>query len=162
MIKKYIKGNKERSAEVIKALEELGGENKLNLGGKDYNCLYYIREDSVLDAISKSSFAGKIMQECFEELELIELPKANFNFVIKDPKQIYWFRATEDDTKNQALLDKLYDLVGINKTWIRVSEGIVYFNPLKNLTIFYPKQYVNSSVECTIAMMIGKELVIEQ
>lgn len=42
MIKKYIKGNKERGAEVIKALEELGGKNKLNLNGKDCNCLYYI------------------------------------------------------------------------------------------------------------------------
>lgn len=158
MIKKYIKGNKERGAEVIKALEELGGKNKANFNGEDCNCLYYIREDSVIDVLQESFFAGAIMQECFEEIKLPE----QFNIVIKEPKQIYWFRATKDDTKNQALFDKLYSLVDINKRDIRVDDGIVYFNPLKNSIIFYPNQYVTSSIECTIAMMIGKEIVIEQ
>lgn len=159
MIKKYIKGHELRGTEVIKALEELGGLNKLNLNGKDYNCLYYIREDSVIDILHKSLFVGKMMQECFEEIKLPEQPK--FNVVIKEPKQIYWFRATKDDTKNQALFDKLYSFIGINKCDMRVDDGIVCFNPLKNSTMFYPNQYVTSSIECTIAMMIGKELVIE-
>lgn len=158
MIKKYIKGNEKRGAEVIKALEELGGENKLNLSGKDCNRLYYIREDRMIDVVNKSFFAGKIMQECFEEIILPE----KLNIAIKEPKQIFWFRTTKDDTKNQALFDKLYELVGINKRDVKFDDGIVYFNPLKNSTMFYPKQYVNSSIECTIAMMIGKELVIEQ
>lgn len=158
MIKKYIKGNAQRGAEVIKALEDLGGENKTNLSGKDSNCLYYIREDSVMDVVAKSLFAGKIMQEFFEEIVLPE----KLNIVVKEPKQIYWFRTTKDDTKNQALFDKLYELIDVNKRDIKFDDGIVCFNPLKNSTMFYPKQYVNSSVECTIAMMIGKELVIEQ
>lgn len=162
MIKKYIKGNKERGAEVIKALEELGGKNSIPLSGTDCNCLYYIREDSVIDVLHKSFFTGKIMQECFEELELIELPKANFNFVIKDPKQIYWFRATEDDTKNQALLDKLTDITGIDRLHTKLSNGTMYYNPLTNSVIFYPFSCRTPSIECTIAMMIGKELVIEQ
>lgn len=157
MIKKYIKGNKERGAEVIKALEELGGENRMNLNGEVFNSIYYIREDNVIDILSKSYFAGKIIQECFEEIKLPE----KLNIAIKEPKQIYWFRATKDDTKNQALFDKLYSFIGINKRDIRVDEGIVYFNPLKNSIMFYPNQYVTSSIECTIAMMIGKELVIE-
>lgn len=158
MIKKYIKGNEKRGAEVIKALEELGGENKLNLSGKDCNCLYYIRENNMIDVLRESFFAGKIMQECFEEIILPE----KLNIAIKEPKQIFWFRTTKDDTKNQALFDKLYELVGINKRDVKFDDGIVCFNPLKNSTMFYPKQYVNSSIECTIAMMIGKELVIEQ
>lgn len=158
MIKKYIRGNKNRGAEVIKALEELGGENRINLNGEDFNAIYYIREDGMIDVLYKSFFTGKLVQECFEEIKLSE----KLNIVIKEPKQIYWFRATKDDTKNQALLDKLYSFIGINKRNIRVDEGIVYFNPLKNLIMFYPNQFVTSSIECTIAMMIGKELVIEQ
>lgn len=103
MIKKYVKGHDLRGAEVIKALEELGGINKINLRGNSLNCLYYIRQDNVIDSLSEVLFAGKIMQECFEEIKLPE----QFSVAIKEPKQIYWFRATEDDVKNQALLDKL-------------------------------------------------------
>lgn len=159
MIKKYIRGNKERGAEVIKALEELGGKNKLNLHGKDYNCLYYIREDSVIEVLHESSFAGKMMQECFEEIKLSEQPK--FNVVIKEPKQIYWFRATKDKAKNKALFDKLCDFVGSDKYCIDVSDGIVYFNLSRNAITYCDENYFNPSIECTIAMMIGKELVIE-
>lgn len=161
MIKKYIRGNKKRGAEVIKVLEELGGKNTCKFSGKDEDCFYYINADNIITFVKTPAFKS-IIQECFEELELIELPKPNFNFVIKEPKQIYWFRATEDKAKNQALFDKLCDLVGLDKCYIDVSDGIIYFNPLKNSIIFYPKQYITSSVECTIAMMVGKELVIEQ
>lgn len=158
MIKKYIKGNKERGAEVIKALEELGGKNRLKYRGEYENSLYYITAENIIEFAQITSNTGSIIQECFEEIKLPE----QLNIVIKEPKQIYWFRATKDDTKNQALLDKLYSLVGINKRDIRVDDGIVCFNPLKNSIMFYPNQYVTSSIECTIAMMVGKELVIEQ
>lgn len=159
MIKKYIKGNKERGAEVIKALEELGGKNKLNLNGKDCNCLYYIKEDSVIEALHKFFFTGKMMQECFEEIKLPEQPK--FNVVIKEPKQIYWFRATKDKAKNKALFDKLCDFVGSDKYCIDVSDGIIYFNTSKNVITYCVENHINSSIECTIAMMVGKELVIK-
>lgn len=156
MIKKYIKGNGQRGAEVIKALKELGGKNSTNLTGKFSNCFYYIKEYNEIDIANESSTFGKLMQEYFEEIKLPE----QHNVAIKEPKQIYWFRATEDDAKNQALFDKLCDLVGINKTWIRVGDGIVYFNPFGDGTSFCPNNIV--SEECTIAMMVGKELVIEQ
>lgn len=158
MIKKYVKGHEQRGAEVIKALEELGGKNNTNLSGGFTNCVYYINEDNEIDVLNESSISGKLIQEYFEEIKLPE----QFDSVIKEPKQIYWFRATKDDTKNQALFEKLCDLVGINKTWIRVSEGIVYFNPSRDATSFCPNQNVGSSIECAIVMMIGKELVIEQ
>lgn len=158
MIKKYIRGNKERGAEVIKALEKLGGKNKANFNGEDCNCLYYIGEDSVIDALQKSFFAGAIMQECFEEIKLPE----RYNVAIKKPKQIYWFRTTKDKAKNKALFDKLRDLVGGDKYCIDVSDGIIYFNPSKNIITYRAESHINSSIECTIAMMVGKELVIEQ
>lgn len=157
MIKKYIKGNEQRGAEVIKALEELGGENKINLDGKDFYCFYYIREDNVIDLVQDFTTFGNIIQECFEEIKLPE----QLNIVVKEPKQIYWFRATEDDAINQALFDKLCDLVGINKRGTSVRDGIVYFHPLRNATLFCPNNMIYTPIECTIAMMIGKELVIE-
>lgn len=158
MIKKYIRGNKERGAEVIKALEELGGINRINLNGEDFNSIYYVREDGMIDVLSKSFFAGKLVQECFEEIKLSE----KLNITIKEPKQIYWFRATKDKAKNKALFDKLCDLVGSDKYCIDVSGGIIYFNPSRNVITYCVENHINSSIECTIAMMVGKELVIEQ
>ena len=158
MIKRYIKGNKERGAEVIKALEELGGENKLNLYGKDCNCLYYIREDSVIEALHKSLFSGKMMQECFEEIKLPEQPKPRFNAVVKEPKQIYWFKATEDEAKNQALLDKLSELSGHSDISLMTSrKSCIYFNECDKIVCYDIDNKLSR-----MAMMIGKELVIEQ
>lgn len=149
MIKKYIKGNKERGAKVIKALEELGGKNKANFNGEDCNCLYYIREDGVIDVIQKSFFAVAIMQECFPE---------QFNIVVKEPKQIYWFRATEDEAKNQALLDKLSELSGHSDISLMTSKkSCIYFNECDKIVCYDIDNKLSR-----MAMMVGKELVIEQ
>lgn len=154
MIKKYIKGNKERGAEVIKALEELGGTNRANFNGEDCNCLYYIREDNVIDVLNKSFFAGKMMQECFEE---IKLPK-QFNIVVKESKQIYWFRATEDEAKNQALLDKLSELSGHSDISLMTSrKSCIYFNECDKIVCYDIDNKLSR-----MAMMVGKEIVIEQ
>lgn len=154
MIKKYIKGNKERGAEVIKALEELGGKNKANFNGKDCNFLYYIREDSVIHVLHKSFFAGKMMQECFEEIKLPE----QFNIVVKEPKQIYWFQATEDEAKNQALLDKLSELSGHSDISLMTSrKSCIYFNECDKIVCYDIDNKLSR-----MAMMVGKELVIEQ
>lgn len=157
MIKKYIKGNKERGAEVIKALEELGGKNTLNLNGGYTSCFYHISAKGIIELTQISSTFGEAIQECFEEIKLPE----RHNVVIKEPKQIYWFRATEDNAKNQALLDKLTDITGIDRLHTKLSNGTMYYNPLKNSAIFCPFSCSTPSIECTIAMMIGKELVIE-
>lgn len=158
MIKKYIKGNERRGAEVIKALEELGGKNSTNLSGEFSNCFYYIKEYNEIDVANESSTFGKLIQECFEEIKLPE----QHNVAIKEPKQIYWFRATEDDAKNQALLDKLTDITGIDRLHTKLGDGTMYYNPLKNSAIFCLFSCSTPSIECTIAMMVGKELVIEQ
>ena len=158
MIKKYIKGDAQRGDEVIKALEELGGVNCNNCKGRRTDCFYYIKEDSIIDLVQDFTAFGKVIQECFEEIKLPE----QLNIVIKEPKQIYWFRATNDDAKNQTLFDKLCDLVGIDKRSTKVSGGIIYFNPFRDTTLFCPNHHIYSSIECTTAMLIGKELRIEQ
>lgn len=157
MIKKYIKGNEKRGAEVIKALEELGGVNCDHHKGIRTDCFYYIKENGIIDLVQYFTALGKVMQECFEEIKLPE----QHNVAIKEPKQIYWFRATEDDVKNQALLDKLTDITGIDRLHTKLGDGTMYYNPLTNSVIFCP-YYCSTPIECTIAMMIGKELVIEQ
>lgn len=157
MVKKYVKGHDLRGAEVIKALEELGGVNCNNHRGIRTDCFYYITAKGTIDLVLIASGSGRIVQDCFEEIKLPE----QLNIVVKEPKQIYWFRATKDKAKNKALFDRLCDLVGLDKCYIDVRDGIIYFNPSRNVTTYCTNQYINSSIECTIAMMIGKELVIE-
>lgn len=153
MIKKYIKGNEERGAEVIKALEELGGKNSTNLSGESSNCFYYIKEHNEIDVVNKYSTIGKIMQECFEEIKLPE----RHNVAIKEPKQIYWFRATEDDAKNQALIHKLVELSGHSDILLMTSrKSCIYFNEYDRIVCY------DINKLSRMAMMVGKELVIEQ
>lgn len=136
----------------------MGGVNCDNLTGIRTDCFYYIKEDSIIYVVQDFTALGEIIQECFEEIKLPE----KLNITIKEPKQIYWFRATKDKAKNKALFDKLCDLVGRDKYCIDVGDGIIYFNPSRNVITYCVENHINSSIECTIAMMVGKELVIEQ
>ncbi|MBR4983236.1 MAG: hypothetical protein IKY94_11825 [Lachnospiraceae bacterium] len=68
MIKKYIRGNA-RGAEVIKALEELGGVNCDNHKGIRTDCFYYIKGDGIIDLVQDFTVLGKVIQECFEEIK---------------------------------------------------------------------------------------------
>ena len=154
MIQKYIRGNKNRGTEVMKALEELGGKNELHYNGEADNGFYYINEHNEIDVLYESSTFGKFIQECFEE---IKLPK-QLNIVIKEPKQIYWFRATEDDDKNQALTHKLAELLGhSNISFMTSRKSRIYFNEYDRIVC-----YDIESGLSRMAMMVGKELVIEQ
>jgi hypothetical protein len=154
LIKKYIKGNKERGAEVIKALEELGGKNSTNLSGEFSNYFYYIKECNEIDVLYESSTFGKLIQECFEEIKLPE----KLNIAIKEPKQIYWFRATEDDAKNQALIHKLAELSGhSNISFMTSRKSRVYFNECNRIVCYDIDNKLSR-----MAMMVGKELIIEQ
>lgn len=134
----------------------MGGKNKTNLSGGFSNCFYYINEDNVIDLFNESSISGKLMQEFFEEIKLPEQPK--FNVVIKEPKQIYWFRATEDEAKNQALLDKLSELSGHSDISLMTSrKSCIYFNECDKIVCYDIDNKLSR-----MAMMVGKELVIEQ
>ena len=153
MIKKYIKGNAQRGAEVIKALEDLGGKNTSKRSGKAENSFYYINPENIIDFVENPDFK-KIMQECFEEIKLPE----RHNVAIKEPKQIYWFKATEDDVKNQALLDKLSELSGHSDISLITSrKSCIYFNELDRIVCYDIDNKLSR-----MAMMVGKELVIEQ
>lgn len=154
MIKKYIKGNSQRGAEVIKALEELGGVNHYNHRGIRTDYFYYINAKGTIDLVLIASGFGRIVQECFEEIILPE----QLNIVVKEPKQIYWFRATENDVKNQALLDKLSELSGHSDISLMTSrKSCIYFNELDKIVCYDIDNKLSR-----MAMMIGKELVIEQ
>lgn len=72
MIKKFIKGNEERGAEVIKALEDLGGVNINNLEGDFTDFVYYINSHNVIESKHKDYDEAIIVQECFEEIKLEE------------------------------------------------------------------------------------------
>ena len=73
MIKKFIRGNNTRGAEVIKALEDLGGLNKAKLHGIHPDRIYIInRHDNSIDMWDDTSDYAILIQECFEEIKLPE------------------------------------------------------------------------------------------
>lgn len=74
MIKKFIRGNTERGAEVIKALEDLGGVNKYNLNGDDLVYIYFIARDNCITRLDYNTDYARIIQECFEEIKLKDKP----------------------------------------------------------------------------------------
>ena len=75
MKKVFIRGNKERSSEVIEMLKDLGGVNNLCLTGTDDGILYYINTYNNIDHALLESKVGIIIQECFEELHFPESNK---------------------------------------------------------------------------------------
>lgn len=71
MIKKFIRGNQERGAEVIKALENLGGVNRAKLYGVRPDCIYIInKNDNCIDRWDDTTDYASLIQECFEEIIL--------------------------------------------------------------------------------------------
>lgn len=68
----FIRGNDERSSEVIKMLEDLGGVNNSAHEGAYESNLYYVNTDNQIDYVESTSKLGIIIQECFEELHLPE------------------------------------------------------------------------------------------
>lgn len=72
MIKKFIRGNVDRRTEVIKSLEDLGGNNYHNHLGNNPNTIYYIDQNNIIQQEGKGTTLALVMQEHFEELELPE------------------------------------------------------------------------------------------
>jgi hypothetical protein len=68
----FIRGNDERSSEVIKVLENLGGKRDCNSIGTGYYYLYYLDKDNYITSIHQSETLGLVMQKYFEELHLPE------------------------------------------------------------------------------------------
>jgi hypothetical protein len=68
----FIRGNDERSSEVIKVLENLGGKRDCNSIGTGYYYLYYLDKDNYITSIHESETLGLVMQKYFEELHLPE------------------------------------------------------------------------------------------
>lgn len=81
-IKKYIRGNEKRGREVIAELEKLGGENTLELKGRQCDSIYFIsgcecNMPNTIHAIQKDSFAGQLLLS-HPEWKEIELPKDGY------------------------------------------------------------------------------------
>src|SRR5574344_1623091 len=68
----FIRGNDERSSEVIKVLENVGGKRDCNSIGTGYYYLYYLDKDNYITSIHQSETFGLVMQKYFEELHLPE------------------------------------------------------------------------------------------
>lgn len=157
MIKKFIKGHPKRGAEVIQELEKLGGINS-GYNGSVEGYLYFIDKGGWIDSTESTSKIADILIETFEEIKLDEEP---YKVKVKEPKPIYWFRATEDRERNQALFDKLNDLVGKDKRNAKMANGIVVYNPVRDSIEFSAFNCSAPIIELQIIMMVGQELVID-
>lgn len=84
----FIRGNDERSSEVIKVLENLGGKRDCNSIGTGYYYLYYLDKDNYITSIHQSETLGLVMQKYFEELHLPEkkeLPNSWEEWIKQNP-----------------------------------------------------------------------------
>ena len=105
MKKVFIRGNKERSSEVIKMLKVLGGVNSLCLKGADDDILYYINTYNNIDHASLESKVGIIIQECFEELHFPEPTKElpnTWEEWVEQNKKVYseYYMAADSEVYN--------------------------------------------------------------
>ena len=69
--KVYIKGSRNRSADVIKALTDLGGINSNNLKGISEKCCYYISPSGIImDAAYDDKRIMLLLKEFYTEIQL--------------------------------------------------------------------------------------------
>lgn len=69
--KVYIKGSRNRSAEVIKALTDLGGINSNNLKGISEKCYYFISPSGIImDAAYDDKRIMPLLTEFYKEIQL--------------------------------------------------------------------------------------------
>lgn len=97
----FIRGNDERSSEVIKVLENLGGKRDCNSIGTGYYYLYYLDKDNYITSIHQSETLGLVMQKYFEELHLPEkkeLPNSWEEWIKQNPmvKDEYFIGISSD------------------------------------------------------------------
>ena len=78
--KVWIKGNANRGKEVIRILEDLGGENIDSCQGHDPNMIYFINHNEDIDTIEITHVFANIIMEQYKE---IELPKIKDKYKFK-------------------------------------------------------------------------------
>lgn len=71
----WIRGNKERGEEVIKALADLGAKDMKWPDGKDPNVLYYIDTDRIISSTKDSHLLAYFLMNNFKEIKLPYKPK---------------------------------------------------------------------------------------
>ena len=72
----YIKGNAERGNEIIKLLEDLGGNNTFSYKGKNKDAYYFINPKGEIDKIdSETPFSGVVFPYVKEFYKEIKLPR---------------------------------------------------------------------------------------
>lgn len=70
--KVWLRGVDGRGSEVIKALTDLGGENKYLYDGEGSNRLYFIQHEGVIEWIYSDDEMAKIIMDNYQELHLPE------------------------------------------------------------------------------------------
>lgn len=129
MIKKFIRGNKERGAEVIKALEDLGGVNRYTLDGTDSDSCYFINNSNHIVAWSENFEATDMIQECFEELVLEDKKVITnkqfaiwyFDYLAND--NVVQYKFNDEDTIRSRMYDYINDNNPTPVAKIRINFG---------------------------------------
>lgn len=96
--KVFIRGNKDRGEEVIKALTDLGGKGD-GLNGLNKDCIYFIDHDGIMDFAYLVSETAQIIMDNYTELHLPEKWKDGDVLVDRHDSQImalYEFVSDQD------------------------------------------------------------------
>ena len=84
------------------------------------------------------------------------VPKYETEIIEPDP--VYWFRVTNDKTRNAFLYAKLQELTGKDKiAWPIPSEGMIWFSEQNGLSCFQAENKI-----ARMAMMVGREINIKE
>lgn len=137
----FIRGNDERSSEVIKVLENLGGKRDCNSIGTGYYYLYYLDKDNYITSIHQSETLGLVMQKYFEELHLPEkkeLPNSWEEWIKQNPMvRDEYFIGISSDIHH---IEKMNRINGIDNHLIdtqKDAEAILALIKLKRLRDTY-------------------------
>lgn len=121
------KGDKERGAEIIKALEDAEGNNRLNCSGETPEFFYYIGESNIIEFTNQKWLA----EQLFELKELppkkIELVEGEFYKCADSPNDVCIFIY-----KNTNEYDTSF-LCGINISGGFTESSDMYFSTIDNI-----------------------------
>lgn len=160
MIKKFIRGNKERGQEVIKALEDLGGINKHNLTGDDIDYIYLINIDNNITRWDKRAEFAIVIQELYEEIKLKDKKVvtnkqfADWYFNQLFISEVVQYKFNDEDIIRTRMYDYLNDDDLTPVKYIRINFG--EWLPIEEIGIITDEQTSSDDMSKIISSLKSK------
>lgn len=124
--KVWIRGDKQRGDEVIKALEDLGADNGYTYNGKGENLLYFINHYGIIDFTLHQNEFSKVIRDNYKEIKLPERWKNGDVLVNKEYENVFSIFKKKDNEIN--VLSEVYLFTDFDSGRI---DGFHYINNIE-------------------------------